>query len=98
MTTLLRIDSSPFDGATSFSRQLTTEFVEQWRETHPGGKVIGRDLITTKRSEEHTSELQSHCNLVCGLLLEKNKKRSNVAKFACRSTHHSEQRLTRTRV
>ena len=48
MTTLLRIDSSPFDGATSFSRQLTTEFVEQWRETHPGGKVIGRDLITTK--------------------------------------------------
>src|SRR5256885_10827131 len=26
-----------------------------------------------KRSEEHTSELQSPCNLVCRLLLEKNK-------------------------
>src|ERR1039457_5850763 len=26
------------------------------------------------RSEEHTSELQSPCNLVCRLLLEKNKK------------------------
>src|SRR5207237_6136204 len=26
------------------------------------------------RSEEHTSELQSHLNLVCRLLLEKNKK------------------------
>src|SRR5256885_9338089 len=27
--------------------------------------------ITNKRSEEHTSELQSPCNLVCRLLLEK---------------------------
>src|SRR5260370_5797220 len=27
-----------------------------------------------KRSEEHTSELQSHLNLVCRLLLEKKKK------------------------
>src|SRR6267142_3531464 len=29
----------------------------------------------TRRSEEHTSELQSHVNLVCRLLLEKKKKR-----------------------
>src|SRR3970282_2774038 len=29
------------------------------------------------RSEEHTSELQSHHDLVCRLLLEKNKKRSH---------------------
>src|SRR2546426_7470774 len=29
---------------------------------------------TEKRSEEHTSELQSPCNLVCRLLLEKKKK------------------------
>src|SRR2546426_1827771 len=28
---------------------------------------------TTRRSEEHTSELQSPCNLVCRLLLEKKK-------------------------
>src|SRR6267142_4216273 len=28
------------------------------------------------RSEEHTSELQSHVNLVCRLLLEKKKKRT----------------------
>src|SRR5260370_14361662 len=28
-----------------------------------------------KRSEEHTSELQSHLNIVCRLLLEKKKKR-----------------------
>src|SRR2546427_8200478 len=32
----------------------------------------GRDL--TRRSEEHTSELQSQSNLVCRLLLEKKKK------------------------
>src|SRR5260370_31407337 len=29
------------------------------------------------RSEEHTSELQSHLNLVCRLLLEKKKKKSH---------------------
>src|SRR2546426_5259536 len=29
----------------------------------------------TRRSEEHTSELQSPCNLVCRLLLEKKKKK-----------------------
>src|SRR5256885_17240010 len=29
----------------------------------------------TTRSEEHTSELQSPCNLVCRLLLEKKKKK-----------------------
>src|SRR5690242_21142596 len=34
------------------------------------GEAVGDDL----RSEEHTSELQSHVNLVCRLLLEKKKK------------------------
>src|SRR5256885_3764002 len=32
------------------------------------------------RSEEHTSELQSPCNLVCRLLLEKKKKKIHVDK------------------
>src|SRR5256885_5185729 len=32
--------------------------------------------IAGGRSEEHTSELQSPCNLVCRLLLEKKKKKS----------------------
>src|SRR5438034_4718168 len=30
------------------------------------------------RSEEHTSELQSHSDLVCRLLLEKKKKKTNT--------------------
>src|SRR2546426_6585009 len=35
-------------------------------------------LGETLRSEEHTSELQSPCNLVCRLLLEKKKKKNNI--------------------
>src|SRR5260370_16003153 len=42
------------------------------------------------RSEEHTSELQSHLNLVCRLLLEKKKKTSTLyrqsATASCRRT------------
>src|SRR2546426_2212071 len=34
-------------------------------------------LLTPMRSEEHTSELQSPCNLVCRLLLEKKKKKKS---------------------
>src|SRR5437773_9624488 len=34
----------------------------------------GRPLCDRLRSEEHTSELQSHHDLVCRLLLEKKKK------------------------
>src|SRR5256885_13015401 len=33
-----------------------------------------KGLFFDERSEEHTSELQSPCNLVCRLLLEKKKK------------------------
>src|SRR2546426_5748684 len=35
------------------------------------GLAVDRDVV--ERSEEHTSELQSPCNLVCRLLLEKKK-------------------------
>src|SRR5438477_8554286 len=34
-----------------------------------------------RRSEEHTSELQSHVNLVCRLLLEKKKKKKKNIKL-----------------
>src|SRR2546426_6109295 len=36
---------------------------------------IGEITFPHIRSEEHTSELQSPCNLVCRLLLEKKKKK-----------------------
>src|SRR5256885_5282346 len=32
---------------------------------------VERGVVEAQRSEEHTSELQSPCNLVCRLLLEK---------------------------
>src|SRR2546426_9254927 len=38
---------------------------------HPNGSELSR-------SEEHTSELQSPCNLVCRLLLEKKKKTQKI--------------------
>src|SRR2546426_8282012 len=36
-------------------------------------RTNGESLRSSRRSEEHTSELQSPCNLVCRLLLEKKK-------------------------
>src|SRR2546426_5331071 len=39
-------------------------------------KLLLQENIPMTRSEEHTSELQSPCNLVCRLLLEKKKKKN----------------------
>src|SRR5260370_37839273 len=47
------------------SRKATQHARDRIRE------ITGRDRLW--RSEEHTSELQSHLNLVCRLLLEKKK-------------------------
>src|SRR5260370_32332718 len=69
------------------------------------GKCIGifseryqevRRLHGKERSEEHTSELQSHLNLVCRLLLEKKKQsgsehepsRRAKARHVSQSKHH----------
>src|SRR2546427_8601692 len=43
----------------------------------PVAKNVLADIVTfdERRSEEHTSELQSQSNLVCRLLLEKKKKK-----------------------
>src|SRR2546422_3566215 len=51
-------------------------------DVRPPGSVKGRvnprqDYHVAKRSEEHTSELQSRLHLVCRLLLEKKKKTKN---------------------
>src|ERR1039457_5720490 len=45
------------------------------------------DSTGTHRSEEHTSELQSPCNLVCRLLLEKNKRIHPEADYAALHQH-----------
>src|ERR1039457_2269744 len=44
------------------------------RRGHPAPRNVSRArILDGYRSEEHTSELQSPCNLVCRLLLEKKK-------------------------
>src|SRR5688572_32107253 len=47
---------------------------------HTGRRQRGDRRGGHQRSEEHTSELQSQSNLVCRLLLEKKKKKTNNAK------------------
>src|SRR5256885_10574886 len=46
-------------------------------EPHQHHQRGEHDHLVRERSEEHTSELQSPCNLVCRLLLEKKKKNIN---------------------
>src|SRR5690349_22841530 len=60
-------------------RDLLIEAEAARLTAHPTGPVIaagstGSMPATAKRSEEHTSELQSRRDLVCRLLLEKKKK------------------------
>src|SRR4051812_22926943 len=43
--------------------------------------------LTDNRSEEHTSELQTHVNLVCRLLLEKKKKKTDSHTLASLQAH-----------
>src|SRR5260370_14974272 len=53
--------------------QAATTLASLW----PGvGAPSGSEIAELLRSEEHTSELQSHLNLVCRLLLEKKNSRS----------------------
>src|SRR5688572_31607984 len=47
----------------------------------PGIQTFGEWPL--RRSEEHTSELQSQSNLVCRLLLEKKKKKLDARARAC---------------
>src|SRR5256885_8128422 len=54
-------------------------------EFHDAIKMFSRPLLRFARSEEHTSELQSPCNLVCRLLLEKKK---NIQRHTRRITTH----------
>src|SRR2546426_4442490 len=51
-------------------------------ESGCGKSTVGRTILRLiERSEEHTSELQSPCNLVCRLLLEKKKKKKHTARI-----------------
>src|SRR5262249_61368300 len=51
--------------------------------TVTGRLLVGDGLGLPKRSEEHTSELQSLTNLVCRLLLEKKKVMRHTTHYSC---------------
>src|SRR2546426_6156568 len=78
--------STLFPYTTLFRSTITTSGGRPRVRTSHGVSVASAQMITTvvlfrlpcsspaePRSEEHTSELQSPCNLVCRLLLEKKK-------------------------
>src|SRR5690242_20806426 len=50
-------------------------------------QCVRRSIPAARRSEEHTSELQSHVNLVCRLLLEKKKKKDKHGDSTSASNH-----------
>src|SRR5256885_5291994 len=71
-------------------RSTLFPYTTLFRSLEPLDSVAGRRLdaralqtrggVAEQRSEEHTSELQSPCNLVCRLLLEKKKNDSTAEK------------------
>src|SRR5438132_7309771 len=68
-TTLFRSSPAPH---TSHQGNASPISLNRRGRDEPGCSSSGRAIQA--RSEEHTSELQSHSDLVCRLLLEKKKK------------------------
>src|SRR5260370_7778235 len=67
--------STLFPYTTLFRSRFATGVHGPFQRTQTEGANIGWSYAASDvdRSEEHTSELQSHLNLVCRLLLEKKK-------------------------
>src|SRR5437773_6924704 len=68
---------------------------QRWRRGVRGDAGRSRSLVASAHAarrcqeiEEHTSELQSHHDLVCRLLLEKKKTTSRVAAVVAENTSH----------
>src|SRR5256885_9388687 len=71
-TTLFRSYSKDsYEGAVTFTG--TVEIADDTPDFLIIPSYVSLQLLYLARSEEHTSELQSPCNLVCRLLLEKKK-------------------------
>src|SRR2546430_11232378 len=76
-TTLFRSDTyrlkeGPLDPYRQLAKALQTSCCPRKPIDCPSNRSLLLDLVCTpRRSEEHTSELQSQSNLVCRLLLEK---------------------------
>src|SRR5260370_24266188 len=82
-TTLFRSHGRGAPGALQIGQGAAPSLLDR-REDEPEQRIVEpiasrtsgrRGSPARARSEEHTSELQSHLNLVCRLLLEKKKKK-----------------------
>ncbi|MFE2943028.1 FMN-dependent NADH-azoreductase [Streptomyces sp. NPDC059255] len=62
MPTLLHIDSSVLSVSESASRSVAETFLKVWREQHPGGTVVHRDLSVSPAS--HISAAAQHAGYV----------------------------------
>src|SRR5438270_7584787 len=67
--------STLFPYTTLFRSRTRLPSPAHWRSMP---RVLPLATSPWRRSEEHTSELQSQSNLVCRLLLEKKKKKKNM--------------------
>src|SRR2546426_4409265 len=73
-TTLFRSCGEPSSTHGQAEGRSAARRCESIRPRGSDGDVARLEQQRAMRSEEHTSELQSPCNLVCRLLLEKKKK------------------------
>src|SRR5260370_4377053 len=77
----------------------STDPAELQQAVVAAGANAGLAFAATTRSEEHTSELQSHLNLVCRLLLEKKKNQRHLVADKYDQTHKpNEQKFLTARV
>src|SRR5260370_35946846 len=74
--------STLFPYTTLFRSTATTAFADRSTRWMQRLRAWLRVSSSRSRSEEHTSELQSHLNLVCRLLLEKKKRKDGMMSLA----------------
>src|SRR3989454_7756705 len=79
--TLSLHDALPILSADGYQQVITHVFVAGDPYLDSDAVFAVKESLIGERSEEHTSELQSPCNLVCRLLLEK--KKQNRGRYTC---------------
>src|SRR5256885_11142716 len=82
-TTLFRSPTARLAILFAFSASTWTDFA-----TPAHKRSFSTPRRGLRRSEEHTSELQSPCNLVCRLLLEKKKKNNITTSYYISRRHY----------
>src|SRR2546426_3832644 len=88
-TTLFRSKSKAEKPAEAIPLPQSSSHTRRTIVSPPDREIWRSPMLIANRSEEHTSEFQSPCNLVCRLLLEKKKKKQIIRHILLRydSTH-----------